>query len=83
MLARPEPFADLTVLTTLSAIIALFPVALHRVVFRRRAKTEVVRYGHEARITALLTVSVLLVGVGAFVFDIVVSARAAWWAAPT
>jgi hypothetical protein len=66
----------LIVLAALSAIIALAPVALHRLLFRHHAKPEVVAYGHTALITALVTVAVLLVGVVAFVFDVVVAASA-------
>ncbi|MGL4257304.1 DUF6328 family protein [Microbacterium sp.] len=90
-LAFQPAFADLTdgqrtiylllvVMSALSAIIALAPVALHRVLFQQRAKAEVVSYGHAALITALFTVSVLIVGVVAFVFDVVVGDAAAWWA---
>ncbi|GAA1959142.1 DUF6328 family protein [Microbacterium deminutum] len=68
----------LVVLSALSSIVALAPVALHRLLFRRHAKTAVVAYGHAALITALLTVSLLLVGVVAFVFDVVVGLAAAW-----
>jgi hypothetical protein len=50
------------------------------VVFQQGAKPAVVRYGHIALITALLTVSVLMVGVVAFVFDVVVGGSAFWWA---
>lgn len=70
----------LVVLSALSAVIALAPVALHRVLFRQRAKLQVVAYGHAALLTALLTVSLLLVGVVAFVFDVVVGDQAAWTA---
>ncbi|WP_125131725.1 DUF6328 family protein [Microbacterium sp. 10M-3C3] len=66
----------LVVLAALSAIIALAPVALHRVVFRQREKRAVVAYGHGALIIALLTVALLLGGVVAFVFDVVVGADA-------
>ena len=71
-------YLTLVVLSALSAIIALAPVALHRILFQRRAKAVVVSYGHAALITALLTVALLLVGVVAFVFDVVVGSRAAW-----
>jgi SNF family Na+-dependent transporter len=71
----------LVVLAALSSIIALAPVAVHRMLFRRRAKGLVVSYGHAALITALATVSVLLLGVVAFVFDVVVSAGASATAA--
>lgn len=74
-------YLTLVVLSAMSAIIALAPVALHRMVFRQGIKPTVVRYGHAALITALLTVSLLLVGVVAFVFDVVVGDVAAWIAA--
>ena len=90
-LAFQPAFADLTegqrtiyltlvVISALSAIIALAPVALHRVLFQQRAKAAVVTYGHAALITALFTVSILVVGVVAFVFDVVVGDAAAWTA---
>lgn len=68
----------LVVLAALSAIVALAPVALHRALFRHRAKPVVVAYGHIALLTALVTVSLLLVGVVVFVFDVVVGDAAAW-----
>ena len=71
----------LVVASALSAIIALAPVALHRILFRRQEKGRIVEYGHAALITALATVSVLLVGVVAFIFDVVVGADAALVAA--
>lgn len=71
----------LVVLAALSSIIALAPVAVHRMLFRRRVKGLVVSYGHAALITALATVSLLLLGVVAFVFDVVVSVGASATAA--
>jgi hypothetical protein len=68
----------LVVVSALSAIVALAPVALHRVLFRQRAKPTVVAYGHVALVVALATVSLLLVGVVAFIFDVVVSTTASW-----
>ncbi|MCK6067883.1 MULTISPECIES: DUF6328 family protein [Microbacterium] len=65
-------YLALVVISAVSAIVALAPVALHRVLFRQRAKGSVVRYGHVALLSALLTVSLLLAGVVAFVFDVVV-----------
>jgi hypothetical protein len=89
-LAFQPAFADLTggqravylglvVLSALSSIVALSPVALHRVLFQQRAKAAVVRYGHAALITALLTVSLLVVGVVGFVFDVVLGGPVVWW----
>lgn len=68
----------LVVLAALSAIVALAPVALHRMLFRRGEKPTIVAFGHAALVTSLLTVSALMVGVVAFVFDVVVSEAAAW-----
>lgn len=70
-------YLALVVLSALASILALAPVALHRVLFHRRAKQVVVKYGHAALISSLLTVSVLLVGVVTFVFDVVASNIAA------
>jgi membrane-bound metal-dependent hydrolase YbcI (DUF457 family) len=88
-LAFQPAFADLSagqrtlylcliVLSALSAIVALSPVALHRVLFRRRAKARVVSFGHVALIMSLATIAVLLVGVVAFVFDVVLDGAASW-----
>ncbi|WP_426320165.1 DUF6328 family protein [Microbacterium sp. E-13] len=73
-------YLGLIVLSALSSIIALAPVGMHRVLFQQRAKPAVVRYGHVFLITSLLTVSVLLVGVVGFVFDVVLGGSAFWWA---
>jgi hypothetical protein len=68
----------LVVLSALSGVIALAPVAMHRVLFGEGAKDTTVAYGHLALQTALVIVSALLVGVVGFVFDVVVSDAAAW-----
>ncbi|MFB7884941.1 DUF6328 family protein [Microbacterium sp. NPDC056057] len=78
--AQQSFYLALVVLSALSSIIALAPVALHRALFQQRAKAEVVHYGHYALVTALGTVAVLLVGVVAFVFDVVLGGSAFWWA---
>jgi hypothetical protein len=68
----------LVVLSGLSAIVALAPVALHRAVFRRGVKADVVRYGHASLVSSLAAVSLLLTGVVAFVFDVIVGVEAGW-----
>ena len=73
-------YLGLVVLSALSSIVALAPVAMHRALFQQRAKAEVVRSGHIALVAALGTVAVLLVGVVAFVFDVVLGGSAFWWA---
>ncbi|SFS07948.1 hypothetical protein SAMN04487846_2306 [Microbacterium sp. cf046] len=70
-------YLGLVVMSALTSIVALAPVALHRALFHRRAKAQVVAYGHAALVTALATVSVLLIGVVGFVFDVVVDRAAA------
>ena len=72
-------YLALVVLAALSSIIALAPVAQHRVLFRQGVKPAVVGFGHLALITALLTVSLLVVGVVAFVFDVVIGGSSSWW----
>ncbi|MFH8250349.1 DUF6328 family protein [Microbacterium sp. B2969] len=71
----------LVVLAALSAIVALSPVALHRMLFQRRLKRRVVSFGHAALITALATVGLLTVGVVAFIFDVVVGDAASTFVA--
>ncbi|WP_322411943.1 DUF6328 family protein [Microbacterium invictum] len=70
-------YLALVLLSALSAIIALAPVALHRVLFGRGLKATVVRFGHSALLTALTIVALLLSGVVAFVFDVVLGTAAA------
>ncbi len=62
----------LVCLAALSAVVALAPVALHRAVFHLQVKPALVRVGHNALRAALALVSLLLVGVVVFVFDVVV-----------
>ncbi|MCM3696279.1 DUF6328 family protein [Microbacterium oleivorans] len=68
----------LVVLSALSAVVALAPVSVHRLLFARGAKPVIVRFGHVCMIGALVLVSALLVGVVAFVFDVVVGGAASW-----
>lgn len=70
-------YLGLVVFSALSSIIALTPVAAHRMLFRRHAKRIIVQYGHIALITALVTVSILVTGVVAFVFLVVLDVGAA------
>ncbi|MDQ1083863.1 MULTISPECIES: DUF6328 family protein [Microbacterium] len=70
-------YLALIALSALSAVVALAPVALHRAVFGQQVKPELVRVGHVALRGALALVSLLLVGVVVFVFDVVVGFGAA------
>ncbi|WP_127820212.1 DUF6328 family protein [Microbacterium sp. CPCC 204701] len=72
-------YLTLVVLSAVSSIVALAPVALHRGLFQQGAKPAVVRFGHVSLVIALSTVSVLVVGVVAFVFDVVAGGETVWW----
>ncbi|MDZ8172175.1 DUF6328 family protein [Microbacterium xanthum] len=71
-------YLSLVVLAGVTSITALAPVAVHRLLFRQRVKAEVVSLGHAAVIAALVLVAVLVIGVVAFVFDVVLGGSAAW-----
>lgn len=71
----------LVAVAVLSAIVAMSPVALHRMLFQKQAKGAIVRFGHIALVFTLLTVSLLLMGVIAFVFHVVLGSTASWIAA--
>lgn len=70
-------YLTLIALSALSAVVALAPVALHRAVFRLQVKPALVRVAHASLRGALVLVSLLLVGVVTFVFDVVVGRGAA------
>lgn len=70
-------YLTLVVLAALATIAALAPVAVHRTLFRGLAKRQVVTFGHIALISSLATVALLLIGVVAFVFDVVLDASSA------
>jgi hypothetical protein len=73
-------YLTLVGLAALSAVVALAPVSAHRALFGRRVKPSIVRFGNACMVSALGLVSALLVGVVAFVFDLV-GGRAASWVA--
>jgi hypothetical protein len=66
----------LVVLASASAALALLPVSLHRVLFRHRAKGEIVQLANRILITTLFVVGLVVVGVLAFIFDVVLSLTA-------
>ncbi len=68
----------LVVLSAFSAVVALAPVSVHRLLFARRAKPAIVRFGHLCMLGSLGLVSLLLIGVVVFVFDVVVGGAASW-----
>ncbi|GGD39630.1 hypothetical protein GCM10010915_20510 [Microbacterium faecale] len=77
-LGRKGLYLVLIALSALSSVLALAPVAAHRVLFRAGAKRSVVTAGHVCLIAALAIVSVLLAGVVGFVFDVVIGGASGW-----
>ncbi|RUR01853.1 DUF6328 family protein [Labedella endophytica] len=81
---RPEEhylYLGLVVLATLTTLLALAPVILHRLLFRQRAKRELVRVASSILIACLTAASALIIGIVHFVFAFVLSPAAGWWAA--
>lgn len=68
----------LVILAALSTVLGLAPVSLHRLLFRRGLKLEVVQFGNTVLIIALGVISLLVLGVVYFIVDIVVSELAAF-----
>lgn len=89
-------YLALVIAAALTTILGLVPVAIHRSLFRRRAKGETVRIAHRLLMVTIGAVGVTLVGTIMLIFDVVVSRQAgivaggvalavvviAWWALP-
>lgn len=71
-------YLTLVLLAVLSTVLGLAPVSLHRLLFRRRLKQRVVRFGSIVLRLTLTVISVLLIGVVYFVFDVVAGRIAAF-----
>lgn len=65
----------LVLLSTLTTALALSPVVLHRRLFRRRRKGEVVQVGHRLLMAALLGLGLVMTGTVLLVFDVAVGTR--------
>lgn len=61
----------LVAFAALATILALAPVSLHRALFRRGAKTQIVRITNRLLIGALIAVAITLVGTSVLIFDVV------------
>jgi len=66
----------LVALAGLATLLGLAPVAVHRLLFRRRVKSATVRLGNRLLLATLVVVTLLVVGVAAFVFEFVAGAIA-------
>lgn len=62
-------YLTLVALAGLATVVGLAPVALHRALFGRRVKDQVVRVGNRLFIVQLGVVALLVVGVTGLIFD--------------
>ena len=69
-------FLVLVVVAVIATVLALSPVALHRTLFRQRAKGAVVRMANRLLKATLVAVGLTLVGTAMLVFDVVVGREA-------
>ena len=68
-------------LAALATVLGLTPVLVHRLNSGRQIKDRVVRVANRLLIATLIVVSILVIGVTSFIFEVVVSAAAGLWAA--
>jgi len=71
-----DTYLALVIVAGLTTVLALAPVSLHRALFRKKAKAEVVRIANRILKATLVAVGVTLVGTIMLVFDVVVSRQA-------
>lgn len=75
-----QHYLVLVALAGLATLLGLTPVLVHRLHFRRRMKEQIVRFGNALLIITLVVVSLLVVAVTSFIFEVVVSPTAGLWA---
>jgi hypothetical protein len=61
--------------------LVIAPVSLHRILFRQRARLQLVSAAHRLALAGLLALSVAIIGVVLLVFDVVRGPIAGWTAA--
>ena len=74
--AQRAVYLVLVAFAALATILALAPVSLHRALFRRGAKTQIVHITNRLLIGALASVAVTLIGTSVLIFDVVVGLEA-------
>ena len=74
-------YLTLVLLAAVVTALVLTPIAIHRRLAGRRIKGRLVASAHIAMQAVLVTLGMLLVGITAFIFDVVVSGTAALVAA--
>lgn len=75
-----QHYLVLVAIAALATLLGMTPVLVHRLHFQRRMKQQIVRLGNVLLIATLAVVSILVVGVTSFIFEVVVSAAAGLWA---
>ena len=75
-----QHYLVLVAIAALATLLGMTPVLVHRLHFQRRMKQQIVRLANVLLIATLAVVSVLVVGVTSFIFEVVVSAAAGLWA---
>lgn len=65
-------------LAVLATVLIVTPAAMHRLLFRRRLKRELVEVGNVFARAGLVVLALVLAGVPLLLFDVVVSRTAAW-----
>ncbi|MEI5583734.1 MULTISPECIES: DUF6328 family protein [unclassified Agromyces] len=68
----------LVVLATISTMLGLAPVILHRQLSGQKQKERVVRLANALLLTLLVVVSLVAAGVAMLIFDVAVSRQAGW-----
>lgn len=74
-------YLSLVILAAVITLLALAPVTLHRLLFRQKAKKQLVQTSSVILIACLTAASVLFIGIVLFIFDFVISPQAGLWAA--
>lgn len=71
-------YLALVAFAVVTTILALTPVSLHRALFRRQAKDEIVRIANRVVKVTLTSVAVTLIGTVLFIVDVVVGRPQGW-----
>lgn len=74
-------YLALVSLAVVTTVLMVAPVSLHRFLFQRGRKVEIVRISNRITAVALVFLGLTLVGTVAFVFDVVLGGVAGWFAA--
>ncbi len=75
---QKDVYLVLVVLAVLATALFVAPVSLHRVLFRRRLKPELVSAGSGFARAGLVVLSLVMAGSAMLIFDVVLSRQAGW-----